>query len=73
LPVKALLRNRQHFSQQNGDIREAIEAVAESQGKLLDRKTERAAVKGKADAPSWKVASEFDALKEKLLGQDAEQ
>lgn len=39
--VKALLGGtQQQFSQQNGENREAIEAIAESQGKLLDSTTQ---------------------------------
>lgn len=74
--VKALLGGtQQQFSQQNGENREAIEAIAESQGKLLDSTTQlSAAVKGKADATELEsLRKDFKALEEKLKGQDAEQ
>ena len=74
--IKALLGGtQQQFSQQNGENREAIEAIAESQGKLLDSTTQlSAAVKGKADATELeRLRKDFKALEEKLKGQDAEQ
>lgn len=74
--VKALLGGtQQQFSQQNGENREAIEAIAESQGKLLDSTTQlSAAVKGKADTTELEsLRKDFRALEEKLKGQDAEQ
>ncbi|HDV0003318.1 TPA: GPO family capsid scaffolding protein [Klebsiella pneumoniae] len=74
--IKALLGGtQQQFNQQNGENREAIEAIAESQGKLLDSTTQlSAAVKGKADATELEsLRKDFKALEEKLKGQDAEQ
>lgn len=74
--VKALLGGtQQQFSQQNGENREAIEAIAESQGKLLDSTTQLSvAVKGKAEATELEsLRKDFKALEEKLKGQDAEQ
>jgi hypothetical protein len=32
-----LTGTRQHFDRENGDIRQAVELVAESQGELLDK------------------------------------
>lgn len=74
--VKALLGGtQQQFSQQNGENREAIEAIAESQGKLLDKATQLStAVKGKADSTELEsLRKDFKALEDKLKGQDAEQ
>lgn len=74
--IKALLSGtQQQFSQTNGENREAIEAIAESQGKLLDSTTQlSAAVKGKADATELdSLRKDFKALEDKLKGQDAEQ
>lgn len=74
--VKALLGGtQQQFSQQNGENREAIEAIAESQGKLLDSTAQLSSVlKGKADATALEdLRKDFKALEDKLKGQDAEQ
>lgn len=62
---------QQQFNQQNGENREAIEAIAESRGKLLDSTTQlSAAVKGKADATELEsLRKDFKALEEKLKGQ----
>lgn len=74
--IKALLGGtQQQFNQQNGENREAIEAIAESQGKLLDKATQLStAVKGKAEATELEsLRKDFKALEDKLKGQDAEQ
>lgn len=74
--IKALLGGtQQQFNQQNGENREAIEAIAESQGKLLDKATQLStAVKGKADSTELEsLRKDFKTLEDKLKGQDAEQ
>lgn len=74
--IKALLGGtQQQFNQQNGENREAIEAIAESQGKLLDSATLlSASVKGKADTTELEsLRKDFNALEAKLKSQDAEQ
>lgn len=75
--VKEMLTGtRQHFDRENGDIRQAVELVAESQGELLD-KVEKLSVdllkSQKAANAAEKLRGEFEELKAQLSTQDASQ
>jgi uncharacterized phage infection (PIP) family protein YhgE len=69
-----LTGTRQHFDRENGDIRQAVELVAESQGELLDKMEKLSAgqLKNKQTAEAVeKLRSEFDEMKAQLSTQDA--
>ncbi len=72
--TEKLTGTQQKFSQENNEIKKAVEAIAESQGKLLDRietlSTGQAAtteIKASIDV----LRTDFDALKTKLSEEDA--
>ena len=73
--IKEMLTGtRQHFDRENGDIRQAVELVAESQGELLDKMEKLSAgqLKNKQTAEAVeKLRSEFDEMKAQLSTQDA--
>ncbi|UAN17371.1 GPO family capsid scaffolding protein [Enterobacter asburiae] len=75
--VKEMLTGtRQHFDRENGDIRQAVELVAESQGALLDKVEKLSAdllKSQKAANAAEKLRGEFDELKAQLSTQDASQ
>ncbi|EQB8763530.1 GPO family capsid scaffolding protein [Enterobacter asburiae] len=73
--IKEMLTGtRQHFDRENGDIRQAVELVAQSQGELLDKMEKLSAgqLKNKQTAEAVeKLRSEFDEMKAQLSTQDA--
>lgn len=75
--IKEMLTGtRQHFDRENGDIRQAVELVAESQGNLLDKVETLSAEQLKNKQTTEAVAAlrtELDALKVTLSTQDASQ
>lgn len=75
--IKEMLTGtRQHFDRENGDIRQAVELIAESQGELLDKvgKLSAGQIKVQKNGEAVdKLREDLDKLKQQLSAQDASQ